>query len=171
MPLAEPHIAVKEYSMAVNLRPKETLATFTLSSDGVGVAQTVRVLGSPHSFNVDAAPAFGGADEAPSPIAYALGALISCSQVTGQIAAKALGVKVDRFHFDISADLDTAILVGGAAEGNANFEKVTLTALVTTNASDAELRVLQIETERRCPIYQLFARSGVDIQTTWTRVA
>ena len=38
-----------------------------------------------------------------------------------------------------------------------------------TSASDAELRGLQIETERRCPIYQLFARSGVNIQTNWTR--
>jgi uncharacterized OsmC-like protein len=155
--------------MAVNIQPKPTVATFTLSSDGTGVAQTVQVGGSAHRFNVDAAPAFGGRDEAPSPIAYALGALISCSQVTGQIAAKALGLQVERFHFDISADLDTAILVGGAAEGNANFERVTLTALVTTNADDSELRALQTETERRCPIYQLFARSGVDIQTTWTR--
>ena len=155
--------------MAVNIQPKAPVATFTLTSDGTGVAQTVSVVGSAHTFEVDAAPAFGGSDAAPSPIAYALGALISCSQVTGQIAAKALGLRVDRFHFDISADLDTAILVGGDAEGNANFEKVTVTALVTTEASEAELRALQIETERRCPIYQLFARSGVDIQTTWAR--
>jgi uncharacterized OsmC-like protein len=157
--------------MAVNLNPKATVATFTLASDGVGVAQTVRVGGSAHTFNVDAAPAFGGSDAAPSPIAYALGALISCSQVTGQIAAKALGLSVDRFHFDVNADLDTAILVGGASEGNANFERVIVKALVTTSASDAELRALQIETERRCPIYQLFALSGVDIQTTWTRAS
>jgi len=81
----------------------------------------------------------------------------------------ALGLTVDRFHFDISADLDTAILGGRAAEGNANFEKVTVAALVTTGAGDAEPRALQIETERRRPIDQLFARSGVDIQTTWTR--
>jgi uncharacterized OsmC-like protein len=164
-----PLIAFEETSMAVNLQPKATVATFTLTSDGAGVAQTVSVGGSAHTFNVDAALAFGGSDAAPSPIAYALGALISCSQVTGQIAAKALGLTVERFHFDISADLDTAVLVGGAAEGNANFEKVTVAALVATSASDAELQALQRETERRCPIYQLFARSGVDIRTTWTR--
>jgi len=89
--------------------------------------------------------------------------------VTGQIAAKALGLTVERFAFEISADLDTAILVGGAAEGNANFERVTVFAQLTTNATDAELRALQTETERRCPIYQLFARSGVTIATTWVR--
>jgi putative redox protein len=162
--------SLEENTMAVSLKPKATVATFTLTSDGTGVAQTVSVGGSAHTFNVEAAPAFGGSDAAPSPIAYALGALISCSQVTGQIAAKALGLTIDRFHFDISADLDAAILVGGgAAEGNANFENVTVKALVATSASDAEMRAPQIETERRCPIYQLFARSGVNIQTNWTR--
>jgi uncharacterized OsmC-like protein len=155
--------------MAVQLNPKATVATFSLSSDGTGVAQTVNVGGSSHSFKVDAAPVFGGHDDAPSPIAYALGALISCSQVTAQIAAKALGLQVERFHFDISADLDTAVLVGGAAEGNANFERVIVDARLTTNASDAEVHALQAETERRCPIYQLYARSGVDVTTTWTR--
>ena len=155
--------------MPTNVQPRPTLATFTLSSEGTGVAQSVKVGGSAHQFEVDAAPAFGGKDAAPSPIAYALGALISCSQVTGQIAAKALGLQVDRFQFELSADLDTAILAAGATEGNANFESVTVKARLTTNASDAELRALQTETERRCPIYQLFARSGVAISTTWTR--
>jgi uncharacterized OsmC-like protein len=155
--------------MTVNLQPKSTVATFTLAADGTGVAQTVRVGGSAHAFNVDAAPAFGGADAAPSPIAYALGALVSCSQVTAQIAAKALGLRVGRFHFDIAADLDTAILVGGAAHGNANFEKVVVDAVITTDATDDELRALQAETERRCPIYQLFAGSGVAITTNWKR--
>jgi putative redox protein len=145
------------------------VATFTLSSEGWGVAQTVKVGGSAHQFEVDAAPAFGGHDAAPSPISYALGALISCSQVTAQIAAKALGVEVERFQFEISADLDTAILVVGTAEGNANFESVAVTARLTTQASDGELRALQTETERRCPIYQLFSRSGVAILTTWKR--
>ncbi len=155
--------------MPATAQPKPTVATFTLSSEGTGVAQTVKVGGSTHQFEVDAAPVFGGKDAAPSPIAYALGALVSCSQVTGQIAAKALGLQVDRFQFEISADLDTAILVGGAAEGNSNFESVTVAARLTTNASDADIRALQIETERRCPIYQLFERSGVAISTTWTR--
>lgn len=155
--------------MTVNLQPKPTVATFTLTSDGTGVAQTIRVGGSAHEFRVDAAPAFGGADAAPSPIAYALGALISCSQVTAQIAAKALGLHVERFAFDIRAELDTAILVGGAKDGNANFEQVVVDAVLTTNATDDELRALQAETERRCPVYQLFAGSGVDITTTWKR--
>ncbi len=156
--------------MSVTLTPKETIATFTLSSDGSGVAQTVRVGGSTHTFAVDAAPAFGGKDSAPSPIAYALGALISCSQVTAQLVAKTQNIRVEHFAFELSADLDTAILAGGAAEGNANFESVSVRAVLTTNAGDDDVQRLRAETERRCPIYQLFARSGVALTTVWTGV-
>ena len=155
--------------MPANIQPRPTVATFTLSSHGTGVAQTVQVGSSAHEFRVDAAPAFGGNDAAPSPIAYALGALISCSQVTGQIAAKALGLTVDRFEFELSADLDTAILAAGAVEGNANFESVTIIARLTTRASDTELRALKAETERRCPIFQLYVRSGVAVSSLWIR--
>jgi putative redox protein len=162
---------LKGLFMSISLKPKETVATFTLSAQGTGIAQTISVGGSAHRFAVDAAPAFGGADAAPSPIAYALGALVSCSQVTAQLAARALNVRVDRFHFDLRADLDTSVLVGGATEGNANFESVILHAVIATDASDDDLRRLQSETERRCPIYQLFSRSGVDLTTVWTRAA
>ena len=156
--------------MSVTLTPKETIATFSVSSEGTGVAQTVHVGGSTHTFNVDAAPAFGGKDSAPSPIAYALAAFVSCSQVTAQIVAKTQKISVDHFEFDLRADLDTAILVGGAAEGNANFESLTVRAVLTTNATDEDVQRLRIETERRCPIYQLFAKSGVAVNTVWTTV-
>ena len=155
--------------MSLTLHPKETVATFTLSSHGTGVAQRVHVGGSTHVFDVDAAPAFGGRDSAPSPISYALGALISCTQVTAQIAAKDLGIAIDTFDFEISGTLDTAVLVGGAAEGNANFEQVIVNATLGTSAGDDELQRLKAETERRCPISQLFVRSGVDVTSTWKR--
>jgi uncharacterized OsmC-like protein len=153
--------------MAINLRPKETVATFTVASHGTGVAQTVRPGGSNHDIFVDAAPAFGGNDSAPSPISYALAALVSCSQVTAQIVAKDLGIKLESFAFDLSADLDTAVLVGGSQDGNANFESVVVDATIRTDATPAEFAALKAETERRCPIYQLFARSGVAVETTW----
>jgi len=38
--------------MPTNVQPKPTVATFTLSSEGTGVAQTVKVGGSAHQFNV-----------------------------------------------------------------------------------------------------------------------
>jgi putative redox protein len=153
--------------MAINVRPKETLATFSVSSIGTGVAQTVRPGGSTHVIPVDAAPAFGGRDSAPSPISYALAALVSCSQVTAQIVAKDLGIKLESFAFELAADLDTAVLVGGSRDADANFERVSVDATIRTNATPEQFAALKLETERRCPIYQLFARSGVELVTNW----
>ena len=153
--------------MAINVRPKETLATFTLTAEGSGVAQTVKPGGSTHEILTDAAPAFGGRDAAPSPISYALAALVSCSQVTAQLVAKDLGIELQSFAFDLSADLDTAVLVGGAQTGDANFERVTVEATIRTSATPEQFAALKAETERRCPIYQLYARSGVELTTHW----
>jgi len=156
---------------AINLRPKETVATFTVSGTGTGVAQKVRVGGSTHEIAVDTLPAFGGADSAPSPISYALAALVSCNQVVAQIVAKDLGIRLDSFAFDASADLDTAVLVGGSHDADANFESLTLDATIRTNATPDQFAALKAETERRCPIYQLYARSGVRLTTTWHQEA
>ncbi|HEY9696007.1 MAG TPA: OsmC family protein [Trichocoleus sp.] len=154
--------------MTSTIRAKSSIATFHLHSTGTNVAQTIHQEGSVHTIRVDAAPAFGGKDEHPSPIAYALSALVSCSQVTSQLVAKDLGVQLDGFEFDIKAELDTAVLVHGALEGNANFERVEIHAIVETDGSKAQLEQLRQETERRCPIYQLFLRSGVTITNHWS---
>jgi putative redox protein len=154
--------------MSVNIRPKSTIATFHLQSQGKGVAQTIQQEGSVHTIRVDAAPAFGGKDENPSPIAYALSSLISCSQVTSQLVAKDLGLQLKGFEFDIKAELDTAILVGGALEGNPNFETIEIEAIVDTDSSADQFEQLRQETERRCPIFQLFLKSGVKITNRWT---
>ncbi len=153
--------------MTTNLRPKETIATFELSSTGTGVAQTVRPAGSAHEILTDAPCAFGGNESAPSPISYALASLVSCSQVTAQIVAKELGVRLDTFAFDLSADLDTAVMVGGARDAHATFERVDVTATVRTDATPDQFATLKAETDRRCPIFALFAQSGVDIRSTW----
>jgi uncharacterized OsmC-like protein len=157
--------------MSSVIHPKPTLATFKLASTGTGVSPTIRPEGSEHLIAVDAAPAFGGRDTAPSPIAYVLGSLLSCSQVTAQLVAKDLGIELRGFAFNLSADLDTAVLVGGARDGNPNFESVKIEALVETDASEAQFAQLKRETERHCPIYQLFSRSGVDVSSSWRAVS
>jgi putative redox protein len=148
------------------VRPKETVVPFAVHGEGTGVAQTLTAGG--HVFTTDAYPAFGGADEAPSPLFYALGALTSCNQVTAALVAQDLGIRLGAWTFDIRGDLDTAVLVGGA-EGNANFEKVEVRATVETDAGEEQFAALVSETERRCPVTQLFRRSGLEFVNSWTR--
>jgi putative redox protein len=120
---------------------------------------------------VDAPSAFGGHDSAPSPISYALASLVSCSQVTAQIVARELGIRLDAFTFDLSADLDTAAMVGGARDANPNFERVTVEATIRTDATPEQFAHLKAETERRCPVFALFSRSGIEISSDWRAVS
>lgn len=144
-----------------------SVVPFAVHAEGTGVAQTLTAGG--HVFHTDAYLAFGGNDTAPSPLFYALGALTSCNQVTASLVAKDLGITLGRWTFDIRGDLDTRVLVGGA-EGNANFDRVEVRATVETDAGEEQFAQLVAETERRCPVSQLFVRSGLEFSNEWTRV-
>ncbi|WP_148616265.1 OsmC family protein [Nocardioides rubriscoriae] len=147
--------------------PKSTVP-FAVTATGAGVAQTIEAGG--HHFASDALPAFGGQDAAPSPLYYALAALSSCNQVTSALVAKDLGITLGATRFEVVGDLDPSVIAGGA-EGNANFAKVTVRATVETDADAAQFAQLVSETERRCPVTQLFRRSGLELDNHWTPAA
>ncbi|WP_375424371.1 OsmC family protein [uncultured Friedmanniella sp.] len=147
--------------------PKQTVP-FAVRGQGTGVAQNVTVVGEhAHTFTSDTYPAFGGADAAPSPLAYTLGALTSCNQIAAQLVAKDLGVRLGEFTISAVGDFDPSVFVGGV-EGNANFDSVTVEASVQTDADAATFATLVSELERRCPVTQLFKRSGLEFTSTWT---
>ncbi|GGF99690.1 hypothetical protein GCM10007304_11990 [Rhodococcoides trifolii] len=147
---------------------RTSVVPFVLDARGTGVAQHLSAEGDAgHEFDTDAYPAFGGKDEAPSPLFYALGALTSCNQVTAALVAKDLGITLGEFIFRIQGDLDTAVLVNGD-EGNSNFDKVAVAATVQTDADQATFETFVSEVERRCPVTQLFVRSGLEFVNEWT---
>ena len=41
--------------------------------------------------------------------------------------------------------------------------------MITTDGTDEQVAQLARETERRCPVSQLFALAGVSITSTWTK--
>jgi uncharacterized OsmC-like protein len=148
---------------------KTSVVPFALNATGTGTAQHLTAAGDAgHQFSTDAYPAFGGKDAAPSPLFYALGSLTSCNQVTATLVARDLGIRLGTWSFEVQGDLDTGVLVGGA-DGNANFDRVSVRAAVETDATDEQFATLVAETERRCPVTQLFKRSGVDWDSQWEK--
>jgi len=143
------------------------LVTFRLTGEGTGVAQTIREEGSAHVIETDAHPAFGGHETAPSPLAYALAALTSCTQVTSQVVARDHGLSLGKFHVAVDAKLDPTVLATGA-DGVSNFTRLTLDVTIETDAPAAKFAHFGSEVERRCPVTQLFRRSGVAVTTSWT---
>src|ERR1700761_9545716 len=145
---------------------KTSVVPFALTATGSGTAQHLTTAGDKaHQFSTDAYPAFGGHDEAPSPLFYALGSLTSCNQVTATLVAKDLGIRLGAWTFEVQGDLDPSVLVGGAA-GNAHFDRATF----ETDAPEEQFARLVSETERRCPVTQLFQRSGLAYENTWQRL-
>ncbi|MEO3938796.1 OsmC family protein [Dermatophilaceae bacterium Soc4.6] len=148
------------------------LIPFAVTGRGSGVAQTVSVDGADYTIETDAYPAFGGRDAHPSPLAFALASLSSCSQVTASIVAKELGLVLEHVSFRVEADFNpTTMTTGVHREGETTFQNVRITAEVVTHASDEQVQVLKTETTRRCPVSQLFARAGVELTSVWTRLA
>ncbi|OLM30538.1 hypothetical protein Ae717Ps2_1433c [Pseudonocardia sp. Ae717_Ps2] len=146
------------------------LVTFAVSGQGTGVAQTVAVDGADYVIETDAYPAFGGKDEHPSPLAYTLASLSSCNQVTSSIVAKELGITIEHVRFDVAADFNpTTMTTGTHRDGETTFQNLRIDAVITTGGTDEQVAQLASETERRCPVSQLFALAGVSITSTWTK--
>lgn len=148
------------------LHPKGSILSFHLHGKGSGVLQNVDIEGSSHVIRAEGHPAFGGKDSAPSPLDYALGALASCNQVTTFIVARDLGIALGSFSIDLRAELDNSVLVFGA-QGNPSFASIVLDVAVETDADEADFERLAGEVERRCPLTQLYARSGVRVTNNW----
>jgi putative redox protein len=47
---------------------------------------------------------------------------------------------------------------------------VTVRATIETDADDQQFARLVAETERRCPVTQLFQRSGLEYENDWQRL-
>lgn len=124
----------------------------------------------PYQISTDTYTVLGGKDSAPSPVAYSLASLSSCNQVTGYVVAKDHNITLGEWHVTVHGVLPTAVLVQGE-QGNPNWESITLKARVQTDIKggndDPKFRHFVSEIERRCPITQLFIRSGVAFTSEW----
>ncbi|KAK4149334.1 OsmC/Ohr family [Chaetomidium leptoderma] len=142
-----------------------------VTGTGTGTLQKVSVPGKAYSFTADTYPVLGGADSAPSPVVYSLASLSACNQVTGHVVARDHGIKLGAWSVAVDAQLPTDVLVGGAEEGNPNWESVRIRLRVQTDVEegDREGRFGRFvsEVERRCPITQLFKLSGVRYESEW----
>ncbi|KAH6649313.1 OsmC/Ohr family [Chaetomium tenue] len=147
-------------------RPNDTLPV-RVSGTGTGTVQHLSVPGKAYTFTADTYPLLGGGDSAPSPVVYSLASLSSCNQVTGHVVARDHGIALGKWAVEVEADLPTAVLVKGAAEGNPNWEGVRLKVRVQTDAEGERWERFVSEVERRCPITRLFRLSGVKWESEW----
>ena len=145
--------------------------TFSVAGSGTGVRQDIDVTGSGHLIKSDAYEAFGGKDEFPSPLAYALAALSSCTQVVGSVVAREQGIAVESWDITVDGDFDPTVLTTGQAASDEHpdtFTAVRLSVTVGTDADQAQVAALGEATEARCPVSRMFVRAGTSVSSTWS---
>jgi hypothetical protein len=81
--------------------------------------------------------------------------------------ARDFGLTLGQFHVAVDAKLDPTVLATGA-EGVSNFTRLKLDVAIETDADADTFARFGQEVERRCPVTQLFRRSGVEVTTSWT---
>lgn len=118
----------------------------------------------------DEPPSFGGQDSAPNPMELLLAALNGCLSVMVQVIAREKGIEVRGVRLHAEGDLD---LRGAMGDPNvpAYFRSVRERVELVSSASPDQVRALQEEVQRRCPVYTLLKSAGVDVQSEWTVTA
>lgn len=130
--------------------------TYTVSGRGVGSVAT-EIRAGKHRFIVDEPGALAGDDVAPSPVEYALAALISCQVVVYRLYAQALELTIDEIEITAEGDLDVRKLFGIDESGRAGFHDVRLRVDISGPDSADQYEKLRQAVDAHCPVLDLFA--------------
>ncbi|MGC8783994.1 MAG: OsmC family protein [Armatimonadota bacterium] len=114
----------------------------------------------------DEPPSFGGQDSAPNPMELLLAALNGCLTVMTQVIARERGIEVHGITLHAEGELD---LRGAMGDPNVPpyFRTVRERVELVTFASPEQVRALQEEVQRRCPVYTLLKAAGVEVRSEW----
>lgn len=129
--------------------------TYRVNASGTGsVASTITA--GKHRFIVDEPVSLAGDDVAPSPVEFALGALLSCQVVVYRLYAQALSIQVDDVVIDAEADLDARRLFGISDAVRAGFSEVRLSVTITGPETEERYQQLREAVDAHCPVLDLF---------------
>ncbi|HVA53390.1 MAG TPA: OsmC family protein [Acidimicrobiales bacterium] len=108
----------------------------------------------------------GGSGEGPSPLQSVLGALCGCESVTFRRTATDMDLAYESIRFDAAFTIDIRGRLGDRSV-RPHFQSVRVRAIVTTDASLADLDSVITETEARCPVMNLLLDANVDLEIDW----
>ena len=111
----------------------------------------------------------GGTGEGPSPLQGVLSALCACESVTFNRTAAEMGFEYKKLSFSAEYKIDIRGRLGvrGVTQ---HFKIVRVEIQVETQEATERLEEVVVETELRCPVYNLIQNAGVDITCQWIKV-
>lgn len=130
--------------------------TYTVTGRGVGSVAT-KIQAGKHRFLVDEPSALAGDDAAPSPVEYALGALVSCQVIVFRLYAQSLGLTIDEIEITAEGDLDARKLFGIDESGRAGFHDVRVKVDIDGPNTVEEYENLRRVVDAHCPVLDIFS--------------
>jgi putative redox protein len=112
----------------------------------------------------------GGTNLGPSPTETMMAALIGCTNVISNKIAEGMGVKFHRVDISAAAAFDRRG-VTLQAEVDVPFPEITLDINVTTDANQDQIKEIQTELAKFCPIAKVIRGGGSVINENWTITA
>lgn len=139
---------------------------FTVNAQTDGFALTAKA--GKHELVLDESETLGGNNTGPNPMQTALAALVSCENVTANIAAREMGFDLKGMTINISGTFDPRGFMGDPSV-QPYFEEVTINVKVDTTESVERIQAIKEKVEGRCPIYTLFKAAGVKMNDNWVK--
>ncbi|TSI13097.1 OsmC family protein [Brevibacterium aurantiacum] len=145
---------------------KNAQLTFSAKGSARGSVSSVITAGK-HTFTVDEPAPLAGDDVAPSPVEYALGALISCQIVVYRLYAHNLGLTIESLDVSAEGDLDVQGLFGADDTVRPGFSTVRVNVEITGPDSDEAYQELQKTVDAHCPVFDIFTNpTPIDVTVT-----
>jgi uncharacterized OsmC-like protein len=150
------------------IRPKELPETITnwAEADWQGHQKSIVNTKSGHTVIVDEPVALGGTDEGTSPMGYLFAASAGCTAVIVERVANGMDIKIDAMTIKAEGVYSPRGIAGQEGYESAPSQ-ITTTVTMKTAASDEQIEAMKKEYVRRCPVYNLFRKSGAKIIENW----
>lgn len=150
------------------IRPKDLPETTTnwAEADWQGHQKSIVRTKSGHTVIVDEPRSMGGTDEGPSPMGYLFAAFAGCTAVILERVASNLGVPIAAMKVRAGGVYSPRGIAGHEGYESAPSE-VTSEIILKTSASEAQIEQLKKEYFKRCPVFNLFRKSGAKMSDRW----
>lgn len=116
---------------------------------------------------IDEPEARGGTNQGLSPTETLMSSLIGCTNVIAHRIAEKMGVEMGEMQISLGAEFHR---MGAMLEEEVEvpFSNVTMEIQVATNASAEQLKTIQTDLARFCPVAKVLRGAGISITENWT---
>lgn len=145
------------------------IETFKAAAEGKGWPTKVDILDTEWNIQIDEPVEDGGLNSGPNPMQLFTASLAGCQNEQAQVVAGELALNIEQINMTVEVDLDLSGFMGTSNHSNGSYKEVRLNTIVTSGATDEQIKEMGQKVDARCPILALLSTSGCKIGSTWSK--